>query len=42
MQQVAVDPAPGTGEYLDAWLAHVRGRVRQKTWEGYEALLRLG
>jgi hypothetical protein len=27
--------------YFDQWLAHVRTRVRIKTWEGYEAHLRL-
>lgn len=27
--------------YFDQWLAHIRTRVRIKTWEGYEALLRL-
>jgi integrase len=40
--QVAHSDRPQSlGEYLDAWLAHVRGRVRQKTWEGYEGLIRL-
>ena len=29
------------GDYLDAWLAHVKGRVRQRTHEGYEALIRI-
>jgi integrase len=29
------------GAYLDRWLAHVRGRVRPHTYEGYEATLRL-
>ncbi len=29
------------GSYLEGWLAHVRGRVRAKTWQGYEALIRL-
>jgi integrase len=28
-------------EYFNQWLAHVKTRVRQKTWEGYEAHLRL-
>lgn len=28
-------------DYFAQWLAHVRTRVRTKTWEGYEALLRL-
>jgi len=27
--------------FLEGWLAHVRGRVRAVTYEGYEALLRL-
>jgi len=26
--------------YLSDWLAHMRGRVRRVTWEGYEVLLR--
>jgi hypothetical protein len=41
MVQMLEDPDPvGTGEYLGRWLAHVRGRVRTKTHEGYEALIR--
>lgn len=36
-----IDRSPSFGEYLDAWLAHARGRVRQKTWEGYENLIRI-
>lgn len=28
------------GEYLFEWLAHARGRVRAKTYEGYEGLVR--
>jgi hypothetical protein len=33
------DPASQTvAEYVAAWLAHVRGRVRAATYEGYEAL----
>lgn len=27
--------------YLDTWLAHARGRVRAKTWQGYECMIRL-
>ena len=27
--------------FLDAWLAHAHARVRQKTFEGYEGLIRL-
>jgi integrase len=34
--------APGilVSSYFDQWLGHVRTRVRRKTWEGYEVLLR--
>jgi integrase len=28
-------------DYLDFWLDHARGRVRAKTWEGYECLIRV-
>ena len=42
MIQVPPEPAStGTGDYLGQWLAHVRGRVRAKTYEGYEGLVRL-
>jgi len=35
------DAAPETmGDFLAAWLAHMRGRVRRVTWEGYEVLIR--
>jgi integrase len=27
--------------YLAQWLAHARGRVRPKTWDGYDGLIRL-
>jgi Phage integrase, N-terminal SAM-like domain len=27
--------------YLELWLAHARGRIRAKTYEGYEGMLRL-
>jgi integrase len=30
-----------TGEYLHQWLHHARGRVRPKTYEGYEGVIRL-
>ena len=30
-----------TGEYLAQWLRHCRGRLRSKTSEGYEGLIRL-
>jgi hypothetical protein len=29
-------PSLTTGTYLASWLAHVRGRVRAKTFDGYE------
>ncbi len=29
------------GAYLSRWLAHAKGRVRAKTYEGYECLIRL-
>ena len=29
------------GQYLQEWLAHVRGRVRVSTYRGYESLIRL-
>ncbi len=32
--------APTVGEYLADWLVHARGRVRTRTYEGYEALIR--
>ncbi|OFW72092.1 MAG: hypothetical protein A2Y55_12560 [Actinobacteria bacterium RBG_16_68_12] len=34
-------PPPSLGSYLDGWLAHVAGRVRAKTWQGYECVIRL-
>jgi integrase len=30
-----------TARYLEDWLAHVRGRVRARTFQGYEGLIRL-
>src|SRR5881296_264452 len=30
-----------TGEYLSQWLRHCRGRLRSKTYEGYEGVIRL-
>jgi len=41
MQATGPDAGCRLGEYLNAWLAHVGGRVRQRTWEGYESLIRL-
>jgi integrase len=35
------EPSSSLGSYLDDWLAHVAGRVRAKTWQGYECLIRL-
>jgi integrase len=41
---MAAGSASATGilvsEYFDQWLDHIRTRVRVKTWEGYEVLLR--
>jgi hypothetical protein len=36
-----VDGAVTTGEFLEAWLAHIAGRVRPKTADGYRGLIRL-
>src|SRR6266496_2604890 len=33
--------ATSVGDYLADWLSHSRGRVRPKTYEGYEGLIRL-
>src|SRR5438445_602959 len=33
--------APSLGEYLGAWLSHLKGRVRARTYHGYECLIRL-
>jgi len=30
-----------TARYLEAWLAHIRGRVQARTYQGYEGLIRL-
>ncbi len=29
------------GDYLGFWLDHAKGRVRAKTWDGYECLIRV-
>jgi integrase len=34
------DPEASVGEYLCDWLAHVRGRVRRVSYEGYEDAIR--
>jgi len=31
--------AQSLGEYLQAWLHHSKGRVRLKTWEGYQSII---
>jgi len=36
-----IEAPSNLGSYLDDWLAHVAGRVRAKTWQGYECLIRL-
>jgi len=38
MIELGADPL--VGDYLRAWLAHSKTRVRAKTWEGYESLIR--
>jgi integrase len=35
------DPDLTAGAYLASWLAHARGRIRAKTYKGYEGLIRL-
>src|SRR5439155_25770380 len=30
-----------TGDYLSQWLRHSRGRLRSKTFEGYQGVIRL-
>jgi hypothetical protein len=35
------DPGLTVGAYLASWLAHARGRIRAKTYKGYEGLIRL-
>lgn len=37
----AADEHLDLGAYLDLWLSHARGRVRAKTLQGYESMLRL-
>ena len=31
---------PQAGDYFEDWLSHIAGRVRPKTLEGYQALIR--
>jgi integrase len=38
MIELGADPL--VGDYLQVWLAHAKTRVRAKTWEGYESLIR--
>ncbi len=39
--RAAVCEEGSTGSYLAEWLDHMRGRVRPKTFEGYEGVIRL-
>ena len=39
--QVLSDQEETVGSYLSSWLQHSRTRVRAKTYEGYECLVRL-
>src|SRR6266542_1683132 len=41
MQLAQAVQEQSVASYLDAWLAHTAGRVRAKTWQGYECLIRL-
>lgn len=41
MKTNAADHTMDVGEYLDAWLAHVRGRVRVSTYHAYESVIRI-
>ena len=41
MKTAAALEAPDLAGYLASWLAHMRGRVRQKTWQSYESLIRV-
>jgi Phage integrase, N-terminal SAM-like domain len=34
------DQDPSLGHYLKDWLAYTRGRVRARTYQGYESLVR--
>src|SRR3989442_15494210 len=38
---LTAEDAPSLGSYLGSWLAHVKGRVRARTYQGYECLIRL-
>jgi integrase len=40
MEPAAQRRAPTVAVFLDDWLVHVKGRVRQKTWMGYEGQIR--
>jgi integrase len=41
-QSVRIDAGTGTaGDYLARWLEHAKGRVRARTYQGYEGLIRL-
>ena len=41
MPDADADAPETVGNYLVEWLSHVRGRVRARTWQGYEGLIRL-
>ncbi len=36
-----LDQSLDVGTYLGKWLDHARGRVRQKTWQTYESMIRI-
>lgn len=41
MPSPSTDEPETVGQYLTQWLSHARGRVRGRTWQGYEGLIRL-
>ena len=38
--EAVLDQTLDVGTYLQSWLDHARGRVRQKTWQTYESMIR--
>jgi len=38
--EAVLDQSLDVGAYLGKWLDHVHGRVRQKTWQTYESMIR--
>lgn len=38
-QELGEEPSHTVGSYLTDWLSHMRGRVRPKTFQGYQGLI---